>query len=445
MKSISFKRKHVIGAACLASMLTIALAVGCAPKQESPSPIDEVTDSDVVADGSMAAYAEMFPLQFASLQNTRVDENGITKGHSIDILRDICEAPLARDRNGDVLHNEDGTVNAASYAYDENLGMYVLPDLTDEQLKEMALYTGCVACKSSKFNDLLDQQGPSAFGAVYNADSRKVVNGEYYDCAMCHDGVPSADNVKANLAYFQALGEGFAENLDPKTAVCGQCHNSYDYRSSIKTDADLQNFRPYRYGTDMESLFKANYEDGVNFGVDEETGIATCTMVHPIVELYENSPMAKAGVTCVDCHMPKTTDAESGTTYTNHFSANNPLESEDALNYCLTCHNNTGISTTADMKAFVEQKADELSQRHDALQSKIDFFLTSLEGAIKSGKADAATLDKARELYAKATWYERCINTQPVITVGHTVAMSDSAALLEAGNAACDEGMALIA
>ncbi|NPD30922.1 ammonia-forming cytochrome c nitrite reductase subunit c552 [Eggerthellaceae bacterium zg-1084] len=417
----------------------MAVLVGCSPRSGSTS---KPAESDSTT--SMAAYKEAFPLQYSSLQGERIDEKGLKKGHSINILRDICEAPLARDRNGDILYNEDGTVNAASYEYDEKTKRYVLPELSDQQLKEMALFTGCLSCKTSKFNDLYEKQGASAFGSVYNADAKSVVDGEYFDCGMCHSGSPSAGNVSANLMYFKALGEGFAEGLDPKTAVCGQCHNSYDYRSSIKTEGDLQKFRPYRYGTDMESLFKANYEDGVNFSVDKETGIATCTMVHPIVELFQNSPMAKLGVTCVSCHMPKTTDQESGSTYTNHFAANNPLESEDSLKYCLTCHENQGIGSTDEMKSFVQQKASGLAAAHTDLKAKTDSFLSALETAIKSEAKDSATLDQARELYAKATWFERCINTQPTITVGNTVAMSDSAALVAAGNAACDEGMALL-
>ncbi|MEC4175086.1 ammonia-forming cytochrome c nitrite reductase subunit c552 [Adlercreutzia sp. R21] len=446
MKAFSFQRKHVIGAACVATVMLFAAIAGCAPEQAPQTDAAPAEATDATAEGTMAGYAEMFPLQYASLQQERTDENGIVKGHSIGQLRDICEAPLARDQNGDVLLGENGTVTASGYAYDEELGMYVLPEQTDEQLKETGLYSGCVACKSSKFNDIYAQQGASAFGSVYNKQAREIVNGEYFDCAMCHDGMPSADNLKANLVYFNALGDDFAANLVPKLAVCAQCHNSYDYRSRITTEADLENFRPYRYGTDLESVFKASYEDGVNFAKDEETGISTSYMVHPIIEIFQTSPMANLGVTCVDCHMPKTTDAESGTTYTNHFAANNPLENEDSLEYCLTCHKNQGIETTADMKAYAEQKADELARGYEELTAQAETFKAALEEAIKTKSKDEATLDKARELYAKASWYDHCINTQPsVISVGHMASMVDGSALVEAGEKACSEGMALIA
>lgn len=340
----------------------------------------------------MAAMATQFPLEYNSSQETRVNAKGFTIGHSIHNLRDICERPVARDMNGDIEWNENGTMSVYACEYDEELGRYVVPDMTDEQLTEANLKTGCLSCKTSKFNDVYEQQGPEAYGHVYDAEARAIVSDEYWDCVMCHTGTPSAESVSPNLVYFQALGEGLADQIDPKLAVCAQCHNSYDYRSKIKTEEDLATFRPYRYGNDIDSVFKSAYEDGVNFA-ENDLGLPESYVVHPNIEGFMTTTHNKMGVTCVDCHMPMRTDEATGTEYRSHFSASSPIESEEALEYCLTCHKSQGQDTTDAMKTFVKDKQAELAKNIEALKADIDAYGNALSAAIADGKIDASKQD----------------------------------------------------
>lgn len=434
------------GSLAFAGALTVlalgAFALGCASDDAV-----KVTYADDAAEearaATMAEMAEQFPLEFNSSQQTRVNAKGVTIGHSVGILRDICEAPVARDVNGDIDWNDDGTMSLFAFEYDEELGRYVIPDLTDEQLQAVNLKVGCLACKTSKFNDLFEIMGPEAYGAVYNADARAVVGDEYWDCAQCHDGTPSAENLSANMVYFSALGKGLADQLEPKMAVCAQCHNSYDYRSRIKTEEDLDTFRPYRYGNDVDAVFESAYEDGVNF-FENDLGLPECYVVHPNVEGYMQTTHYKMGVTCVDCHMPVTVDDQTGTEYRTHFSANSPIENPDAIEYCLTCHSAQGIEDADAMVAFVQEKKEALGNEIATLKGRIDEYGVAASEAIADGKLDDTAVETVKKAYAKATWNYQVLITGPYETAGSQIAMLDSTHLLEDANAALDEAAAML-
>ena len=38
--------------------------------------------------------------------------------------------------------------------------------------------------------ELYAEQGAAAFTSPYNASARAIVGGDYFDCAMCHEGDP---------------------------------------------------------------------------------------------------------------------------------------------------------------------------------------------------------------------------------------------------------------
>ncbi len=441
-------KKKACAAGIVAAVVCAIAIWSCAPatsNEDASSQSGSASGQTASGTTETAAYAELFPLQYNSLYQTRVNAKGITIGHNVDLLRDICEAPLLRDQNGDVLVDENGNSLIMAYEYNAEIGQYVLSSLDEVQLDELGLYSGCVACKSSKFNALYDEMGAMAYGSVYNDEARAVVNSEYYDCAMCHTGTPSASTLSANLVYFQALGEGLTENLDTHNAICAQCHNSYDYRSSIKTEEDLATFRPYRYGYDIESLFEAAYEDGVNFDTDETTGISESYVVHPTIELFMGSKHQKMGVTCTSCHMPTSTDTATGAEYTNHFAANSPIQSEDSLTYCLTCHSAYGIASTDDMAAFVQGKEAEMAAGMEALEARMTALKGNLEAAISSAEKDEATLVQARKLFAKVSWCYMCMVTGPYESAGSQVAMMDWEGILRIANTACDDAEALLA
>ncbi|MDO4399384.1 MAG: ammonia-forming cytochrome c nitrite reductase subunit c552 [Coriobacteriia bacterium] len=433
-------RKALAAGIVAALLATTALAAGCATGPES-SPSAE---TPAAPSPSLAQYSAQFPLQCETIQQTRVNAKGILIGHTVENLQEICEAPTVRDQNGDPVYDKDGNVQYLEAAYYPETDHYDIDKLSDAQLEEMNLKSGCVSCKTTRFNDIYAQQGAAAFGNVYNAEARAIVDNDYFDCTMCHDGEPSAKNLAPQLMFFPAIGGDFVARLDPKNAVCGQCHNAYDYRSSIHTEEDLQTIDAFRNGYDVDGLFETCWEDGVNFETDPATGITESYVLHPTVELFMDTKMQELGVTCVDCHMPQST-AEDGTTFTNHFSANSPLESEDSLTYCLNCHERQGIASTEDMAAFVRAQEAELAEGMAALEKREAAFKKALEQAVAKTGADDPALDDVKKLYAKVTWYDMCLVTGPSESPGSQAAMLDWRDILKKAHAACDEGMAALA
>lgn len=440
-------KNRIICVAIVATALAAVLIVaGCAPKSaaEKSTSASAASTASAAADTASAQYASTFPLEYNSLHATWTDAEGRTIGHTVENLRDICEAPLMRDMNGDVLSNDDGTNSIAGFHYDATTKQYVIDQLTDKQLEEYGLYSGCVACKSSKFKEIYQAKGAAAFTTVYNEEAKSIINDDYFDCGLCHEGTPSASTVKANSMYWNALGEGLMEKIPAGDAVCAQCHNSYDYRSSITQESDLQNDRPYKNGYDIDGLMKTCLEDGTNFDTDEDTGIMESYLTHPDIELFMGTKMQQMGVTCTDCHMAKSTDTASGMTYTNHSATGSPLENEDALNYCLSCHKDQGINSTSEMVTFVRGKQAALADAMTALEGKEALFKTALEAAVTGSTKDAATLEAAKALYAQVTWYDCCLVSGPYEESGAKVAMMDGTGIVTKAAALCDQGLALL-
>ncbi len=434
---LSARRGMLAIGVTLAMIAGTAIAVGCS---SGPSPESPVATEEQI---SNVRYAATFPLQCETIAQTRVNAKGITIGHTVENLHEICEAPVVRDANGDPVYDKHGETIPIEAAYNAKTGVYDINLLSDQQLLDMNLKSGCVSCKTSHFNELYAQQGAAAFGSPYNAEARGVVNDDYFDCALCHTGEPSSDNVQPTLMYFPALGAGLADHLDERNGVCAQCHNSYDYRSLIETEDDLQRFKAYRNGYDVDALFETCWEDGVNFDTDPETGISESYLLHPTIELFMGTKMQMLGLTCCDCHMPKTS-SPNGETYTDHFSANSPLESEDSLTFCLNCHERQGIASADEMVTFVRGKQAQQAKGLEALQKREAAFKQALEQAISARGKDDPALAKAKKLYAKVTWYDTCLVTGPSESPGSQVAMLDWEGILKKANAACDEGVAIL-
>ncbi len=445
-------RKHHIVAICMTLILWVSagVVIGCgqrgdgAQTGQQPSSASRQDGADA---GTTRDYAEAYPLQYAGLQQARVNSNGVTVGHSAERVGDTCEAPTIRDRNGDPVPDENGNVQMIPESYDAASGTYDIDLLDDEVLVDMNLMSGCVSCKSTRFEKLYDEQGAAAFTSPYNASARAIVDGDYFDCAMCHEGDPGKASMRPGLMYFQVLGAGLADRLDERNAVCAQCHNSYDYRSSIKTEDDLRTMKAYRNGYDVDALFETCWEDGVNFELDEETGLVKSCLVHPTIELFMDTKMQLLGVTCADCHMPKAL-SDDGEEYTDHFAANSPIENENALSYCLNCHEQMGISSTERMAAFVRDRESQMAAGIETLQERRAAFGEKLEQALNRQSGSDAEVadwaDAAKKLYAKVTWYECCLLTGPAELPGSQVAMMDWRGILDKANSVCDEGVALL-
>ena len=395
----------------LCAAVGIAGALGCA----STSPLASGdTASTSVGDKTMEQWGEIYPLEFGSYAVTDIKSDG--QYHSHYDLKQKMLAPAARFlrddgqlhtrllTDGEVGYNDGGNITVSGVHYDSETHQWIVDEGEFGDLSGTRERQGCYACKSSQFIDIYERDGAEIFGEKMNDEFVEEINGQVWDCGTCHAGDPGTTAPDAQLPMWTQLSRDAFDKLDPKERVCGQCHNSLDYRSHITDQETMDSFNPYQYGFDIDALHKAAVEDGI-YTIDEDTGILLTCFDHPDLEMTQGSAMRELGVTCVDCHMPQTTDAESGTEFTMHNASGSPLENDAALEYCLTCHKSQGIDSKEDMVKMVRDLQDETTKNAEALQKKFDKAYDLIKQANKDGGVDEAKLQQARDDYSIAYSY----------------------------------------
>jgi len=143
--------------------------------------------------------------------------------------------------------------------------------------------------------------------------------------------------------------------------------------------------------------------------------------------------------------MTQSTDSSSGIAYTNHNATQSPLENPDALSKCLTCHKSQGVNSTDEMVSFVRGKQATVAAEQASMEAKEAQFLQKLTDVIKGNTKDTATLEQAKTLYAKVTWYDCVLVSGPDEQPGAKVAMMDAESIVSKADQMCDEGLALLA
>jgi nitrite reductase (cytochrome c-552) len=116
-------------------------------------------------------------------------------------------------------------------------------------------------------------------------------------------------------------------------------------------------------------------------------------MQHPEYEFFTaDSTHYAAGVSCADCHMPYTRDGAAK--FSDHNVKSPLLNAETA---CGQCH--TDVDYVKGRVADIQKQVrDTMDTTEDALVAAI----TAIKAAVAKGNAEAAALDKARELHRQS-------------------------------------------
>lgn len=391
------RRNNVAVAFAAAAVLSVCVlgAVGCGQQPQESAPTQAAASPEA---GSMQSWAEKYPNQYNSIFTNKM-RDGVTHGH--DALVSICEAPVVRVPigSGAFLQDDEGHFLIDGFTYDAQTGNYIIN--TTGNPADNGIYQSCVACKSSRFNELYEADDLGAFTEGYTAEAAAVVDGQYWDCAMCHSGEPG-ETVGANGVYFTAMLGDRGQDASEVDKACGQCHNSFDYERMVQAGDDIYRFDPYRYGFDADSLLRAALEDGLQ-GVDEESGVEEVMVFHPEFEFFQNSTHDSMGLDCASCHMPTST-SEDGEEFTNHDASGSPLENPDALAVCLSCHESQGINSPDAMVEMVRGKQAEAARAEQDLTAKLDTLKQTIAAKAKAGATDTQ-LQSARSAYTTASYY----------------------------------------
>lgn len=412
-------------AVALVSALTAGTALsGCAGQSSAETAAPEASEEKTMQD-----WGEQYPLQYNSFATEKYkdaaqemfEEDGLTlyenkgnklfrpHGHYGTLALEM--GPVARDENGGLVYGSDACFNVNDLHYDSTTGQWVVDDSTWLEDISAAGYTaGCYACRSSKFDELYDTYGAEAYAMPMTEEVKDTLNGQMWDCAVCHGDNPE-NPADATLSMFTQLSRDAFDELDPQERACGQCHTTFNHRSHITDQESIDRCDPYRYGFDIDGLLQAEIEDGI-IDIDEATGIIEGCFDEPQLENTQGSTHAELGLTCVDCHMPQVTDPETGETYTDHNASGSPLDKEASLETCLSCHSSQGIETAEDMIEMVRGKQMQARADVAAAAEKRDQAYELIKDAV-DGKIDIDedALQALKDDYTKAHAYIYISNT----------------------------------
>ncbi len=196
---------------------------------------------------------------------------------------------------------------------------------------------------------------------------------------------------------------GMLERYDGKLQ-CGQCHVEYNCNpgfnpttgEAIAMSDRRTNFFPFVGPADILKAYDAiQFRDFKN----QFTGAALWKAQHPDVETYYGSKHEKAGVDCVQCHMPKVKDAKTGKFYTSHWQTNPKHYLKET---CLQCHHQWNETQA---KYVIESMASH----YQGKVRNAEFWLTQLvqrfgQAQIVGVPEDALKAARAKHGDAHANW-----------------------------------------
>jgi nitrite reductase (cytochrome c-552) len=148
------------------------------------------------------------------------------------------------------------------------------------------------------------------------------------------------------------------------------------------------NYFPF---VDVNNILKAY--DGIQFRDfrNQFTGAALWKAQHPDVETYYNSKHEKAGVDCVQCHMPKVKDPKTGKLYTSHWQTNPKNYLKET---CLQCHHQ-----------WDEKQAryviESMASHYQGKVRNAEFWLTQLIGKFGQAQLGGVSEDVLKAARAK--------------------------------------------
>lgn len=222
---------------------------------------------------------------------------------------------------------------------------------------DKGLSASCWTCKTPDAPRLMNELGIEGFSAKNFTEVGKEVNSVVY-CTDCHvDGKaelalprPHAQDAmaKVHLPFDK-------QNNNMKGAqVCGQCHVTYYFQPERSNKVNI----PWIFGNNVDDIEK--YYDTRRFyeWIHPISQTPILKARHPEFEHWSRSKHAEAGVTCITCHMPETTD-EQGNSFTSH-KVSKALDHFDEV--CQSCHKSEKkiISALDKNKATIDAKAREV-------------------------------------------------------------------------------------
>lgn len=181
-----------------------------------------------------------------------------------------------------------------------------------------------------------------------------------------------------------------ATRQEMRTFVCGQCHVEYYFKGDSKRLT-----YPWAKGLKADQILDYYKEDGHKDWVHAETGAKVLKAQHPEFEMFNQGTHARAGVACVDCHMPY---QRVGAMKVTDHQVQSPLLNINKA--CQTCHN----VPEKELRARAETIQDRhMELRNVAFDALVDYIKDLKQfKSIDLEKTPNAKLAEARDLQKQA-------------------------------------------
>ena len=405
------RRIALLVLALLGTALILALAFDIAKKKAEGrlAPIPGLELSGEVDDP--ASWGHSFPLHYKDYLAT-VDQERTRFGGSdalprvptaADPRRAITQSKLAADPR--LPRMWAGYGFAIDYR-EERGHAYMLEDETFSARQQKPQPGACLQCHASivTANRALgegepnpDAAGAAKLNAMPYAEARTHVD-RAIACVDCHDPTtlrlritrPSFSDAIARLEAARGTPDydvnTMATRAQMRSFVCAQCHVEYYFEG-----ADTQLSHPWDDGLRADEMLARYDATGFRDWVHAETGAPMLKAQHPEFELWSQGIHARAGVSCVDCHMPY--ERVGAMKITDHH-IRSPLL--DAGRACQVCHPIAAEELVARAESIQEHTLSMQDTAMDRLMDLIDAIGTARSRDPEDPRLEAARLAQRR-------------------------------------------------
>lgn len=402
-----------IGGSAIATVLVTALLVNIFErKSEGKNPFYRVVEITDETDDP-AVWGKNFPHQYDTYLKTT--DMTHTKYGGSEAFPHVPTSKDPRDQVSQQKLDEDPRLRImwAGYAFatdfrEERGHAYMLVDQMYTERQNVVKQPGtCINCHASVYNlykKLGDGDINKGFVELGKIPYKDIVHSVKHpvSCIDCHD--PSTMSLRITRPAFmegikavKAL-EGIKEydvnkmatRQEMRSFVCGQCHVEYFFKGDEKRLT-----YPWSKGLKADQIMEYYKADGHKDWVHALTGAEVLKAQHPEFEMWNQGTHARAGVACVDCHMPY---KRVGAMKITDHQVRSPLLNIDKA--CQTCHN----VPEKELKARVETIQDRHSQLRDVAFDALVDYINDLKEfkSIDLAKTPNKQLAEARALQKEA-------------------------------------------
>lgn len=266
------------------------------------------------------------------------------------------------------------------------------PRLTDEHP------SSCFACKTPDYVIMEARNPVGTWSRGFHEVSDQMTNP--ITCYDCHRNEPGRGLGGEGLdgGFTGSIRSHFSvwyEDTRGSTASCAQCHSEYYF------DQQTWQVNLPPGPTDPEIILAYFNALGLVDHVNPSTGTEQLKVQHPEYQHFAGSVHQEEGMTCVDCHMVRSTPDGYGGFLTNH-TITTPLRSREIRDTaCAPCHGGGDEAIIS----LIRDTQESSRSRTLALGDRLADFQTAFAAAQDAGELSASRIDVLRGMEREAVWF----------------------------------------